>query len=119
MNGRILGLAAVLFAAGCGTIDLGGDFMLARSGYSLDLAPYGDEFAIRVHANELRQLGGDVKSAQFHLYVAERLRRQGYCLGGWEEQLCADPDLCVHRTRNSVTVRGRCIPQFTSGFSPP
>jgi hypothetical protein len=105
------GFAAALLLAGCGAISLDSDFMLARSGYSLDVAPYGDEFAIRVHVNELDQLGGDIKSAQFHLYVAERLRRHGRCLGGWEEQLCAEPEHCVHRTRNSVTVFGRCVPR--------
>ena len=111
MNRHLLGLTAALLVAGCGAVDLDSDLMLARSGYSLDLAPYGDEFAIRVHVNELKQLGGDIKSAEFHLYVAERLRRQGRCRGGWEEQLCAEPEHCVHRTRNSVTVFGRCIPQ--------
>jgi hypothetical protein len=109
MNRRLLGLTVALLAAGCGSVDLDSDFMLARSGYSLDLAPYGDEFAIRVHVNELNQLGGDIKSAEFHLYVAERLRRHGRCLGGWEEQLCADPALCVQRADNSVTVSGRCV----------
>jgi hypothetical protein len=98
-------LAAVLFLAGCES------FMLARSGYTLDVAPYGDEFAIRVHVNELNQLGGDIESAQFHLYVAERLRRHGHCLGGWEKQLCAEPQHCVQRTDTSVTVFGRCVPQ--------
>jgi hypothetical protein len=111
MRRNVLGLAAVLLLAGCGAIGLDSDFMLARSGYSLDVAPYGDEFAIRVHVNELNQLGGDIKSAEFHLYVAERLRRHGRCLGGWEEQLCAEPELCVHRTRTSVTVFGRCVPR--------
>ena len=73
--------------------------------------PPPSEDAIRVHVNELNQLGCDIKSAEFHLYVAERLRRHGRCLGGWEEQLCAEPELCVHRTRTSVTVFGRCIPR--------
>jgi hypothetical protein len=110
MRRNVLGFAAALLLGGCGSFGLDSDFMLARSGYSLDVAPYGDEFAIRVHVNELNQLGGDIKSAEFHLYVADRLRRHGRCPGGWEEQLCAEPELCVHRTRNSVTVFGRCIP---------
>jgi hypothetical protein len=111
MRRNVLGFAAALLLGGCGLLGLDRDFMLVRSGYSLDVAPYGDEFAIRVHVNELDQLGGDIKSAQFHLYVAERLRRHGRCLGGWEEQLCAEPEHCVHRTRNSVTVSGRCVPR--------
>jgi hypothetical protein len=113
MRRNVLGFAAALLLAGCES------FLLARNGYTLDVAPYGDEFAIRVHVNELKQLGGDIKSAEFHLYVAERLRRRGRCLGGWEEQLCAEPEHCVHRTRDSVTVQGRCIPHAPSGFSPP
>jgi len=111
MNRHLLGLTAALLVAGCAAIDLDSDFMLARSGYSLDLAPYGDEFSIRVHVNELKQFGGDIKSAEFHLYVAERLRRHGSCLGGWEEQLCADPALCVRRADSWVRVFGRCVPR--------
>jgi len=110
MRWNVPRFAAALLLAGCGAIDLDSDFMLARSGYSIDLAPYGGEFSIRVHANELQQLGDDVNSARFHLYVADRLGRHGICPGGWEPQLCAQPEHCVHRTRNSVTVSGRCIP---------
>ena len=108
MSRHILGAVALALAAGC---SLGSDWMLAESGYSLDLAPYGDEFAIRVHVNQLRQLGGDIDSPLFHHYVAERLKRHGLCPGGWERQLCAEIELCVHRTNFSVTVYGRCVPQ--------
>ena len=107
MSRQVLGAVALVLAAGCG----GSDWMLAESGYSLDVAPYGEEFAIRVHVNELRQLGGDINSPLFHHYVGERLKRRGLCPGGWERQLCAEIEHCVHRTEYSVTVYGRCVPQ--------
>ena len=50
MSRHVLGAAVLVVAAGCG----GSDWMLAESGYSLDVAAYGEEFAIRVHVNELR-----------------------------------------------------------------
>jgi|SRR5919108_6203132 hypothetical protein len=111
MARQVLGAAAFALAAGCGVLGLGSDWMLAESGYSLDVAPYGEEFAIRVHANELAQLGGDTDSALFHRYVAERLRRHALCPGGWERQICAEIEQCVHRTHSSVTVYGRCVPR--------
>jgi hypothetical protein len=101
-----LAICAALLAAGCA---LDSDGMLAASGYSIALAPYAEEFALRVHANQLRQLGGDTKSARFHLYVSERLRIHGLCPGGWEELFCGQ-EWCVERTDSSVTVRGRCVP---------
>ena len=109
MARQVLGAAAVALAAGCGA--LGADWMLAASGYSLDVAPYGEEFAIRVHLNELRQLGGGIEGPLFHHYVAERLKRHRLCAGGWERQLCAEVEQCVYRTDTSVTVYGRCVPQ--------
>ena len=101
-------ICAALLAAGCA---LDSDWMLADSGYSIALAPYADEFAMRVHLNELRQLGGDTKSARFRLFVSERLRIHGLCPGGWEEVLCAQ-ESCVERTDSSVTVFGRCVPTW-------
>src|SRR5574341_13240 len=105
MSARLVVLAAMLVAA-CA---LESNWMLAESGYSIDVAAYGEEFAFRVHVNELKQRGGDIKSPQFHLFVADRLKRHGVCLADWEELLCADPALCVYRTRTSVTVYGRCL----------
>jgi hypothetical protein len=107
MSRQVLGAAALVLAAGCG----GSDWMLAESGYSLDVAAYGEAFAIRVHVNELRQLGGDIDSPLFHHYVGERLKRNRLCPAGWERQLCAEIEQCVHRTDYSVTVYGRCVPQ--------
>jgi hypothetical protein len=104
-----LGTAAL--AAGCSLMGIDSDWMFHDSGYSLDVAPYGDEFAFRVHVNQLKQLGGDVKSAEFRLFVSERLKFHDVCPGGWEEQLCAEGQSCVQRTRTSVTVLGRCLPR--------
>ena len=107
MRGRLVVFAAMLVAA----CSLDSNWMLAESGYSIDVAAYGEDFAFRVHVNELAQRGGDIKSPQFHLFVADRLKRHGVCPGDWEEQLCADPGLCVYRTGTSVTVYGRCLAQ--------
>ena len=101
-------LACAALLAGC-VAPLDSDWMLIDRGYAIDVAPYGDEFSIRVHVNQLRQIGGDPHSAQFHLWVGERVRWHGICLGDWQEQLCADPAACVQRTRSAVRVHGRCV----------
>jgi hypothetical protein len=77
--------AAAALAAGCSVL-ADSNWMVFERGYSRDVAPYGDEFAIRVHLNQLKQLGGDVKSAEFRLFVSERLKSHGLCLGGWDER---------------------------------
>jgi hypothetical protein len=107
----LLACLAALLAAGCSLIPLDSDLKLIESGYSLDFDRYDDKFAMRVHVNQLKQLGGDPRSAEFNLFVSEHLARHGYCRDGWELQLCAEEDRCIHRTRSSVTVLGRCIPQ--------
>ena len=104
-------LCTAALGAGCGFLPIDSDLVLLESGYSINVAPYGDEFAIRVHVNQLKRLGGDVKTGEFRLFVSERLKIHEVCLGGWEEQLCADEASCVQRTRHSVTVFGRCLPQ--------
>ena len=103
-----LSVCTALLAAACA---LDSDWMLADSGYSIAVAPYAEEFAMRVHLNELRQLGGDTSSARFRLYVSERLRIHGLCPGGWEEVLCAQ-ESCVERSDTYVTVLGRCVPTW-------
>ena len=106
-----LRICVTLLAAGCA---LDSDWMLAASGYSIALAPNAEEFALRVHVNELRQLGGDTRSARFRLYVSERLKNHGVCPGGWQEVLCAQ-EPCVERADYSVTVLGRCVPTWAPG----
>jgi|SRR5688572_28181127 len=107
----ILACAAALLATGCSLIPLDSDLKLIESGYSIDFDPYRDEFAFRLHVNQLKQLGGDARGAEFNHYVSQQLNRHGYCRDGWEMQLCADDAECIRRTRSSVTVLGRCIPQ--------
>jgi hypothetical protein len=109
MPKHTLAAAIAALAAGCSWIPLDSGWRLAESGYSLETAPYKEEFAFRVHVNELKRLGGDVKSAAFQHYVAERLKWHGLCPGGWERQLCAHDDACTQRTDHAVTVFGRCL----------
>jgi hypothetical protein len=110
-NNRIVACLAVLLAGGCSLIPLDSDLKLIESGYSLDFDAYHDEFAIWVHLNQLKQLGGDPRGAEFNHFVSERLSRHGFCRDGWEMQLCAEEAQCIRRTRSSVMVLGRCIPQ--------
>jgi hypothetical protein len=110
-NKRIMACVAALFATGCSLIPLDSDLKLIESGYSLDFDPYSDEFAIRVHVNQLKQVGGDPRSAEFSHFVSQRLVNHGFCRDGWEIQLCAEEAECIRRTRSTVTVLGRCIPQ--------
>ena len=111
LNRLLPACLAVLLAAGCSLIPLDSDLKLIESGYSLDFDRYDDKFAMRVHVNQLKQLGGDPRSAEFNHFVSEHLARHGYCRDGWELQLCAEEDACIRRSRSSVTVLGRCIPQ--------
>ena len=77
------------------------------SGYSIDSE--NDGFAVEVHLNQLKQLGGKVRSAEFRRFVSERLKWHHLCPLGWELLPCVDDGSCIRRTRRSVTVSGRCI----------
>jgi hypothetical protein len=103
------GLAALLAAclAACAPNSV---LYLLDSGYSLD-AVGESEFAFGVHVNQLKQLGGEVNSAQFRLFVAERLKWHEMCPTGWSFLPCVKDGSCVQRTNNSVTVPGRCAAQ--------
>jgi hypothetical protein len=104
---HLLVVAAALLAS-C-SLSEGGRWKLIESGYSINPFPDSDQFAIAVHANELKQLGGDVKTAQFRLFVSERLKREGLCPRGWEPLPCTQDGSCVSRARDSVMVLGRCV----------
>jgi hypothetical protein len=82
---------------------------LMDSGYSINSAN-ASEFSIEVHLNQLKELGDDVNSPQFHQFVAERLKWHGICPSGWTPLQCAEDGSCLQRTRRSVTVPGRCTP---------
>jgi hypothetical protein len=100
--------AAALLAAGCSFLT-SDDWKVADRGYNLNVAPYGNEFSMEVHVNELKQHGGDVKTAEFRLFVSERLKRHELCERGWELLPCVEDGSCVSRTHHSVTVFGRCL----------
>lgn len=105
-NLRIVLLSAVL--AACSWTPSSNWFLLDE-GYSID-AVSADEFAIEVHLNQLKQLGGDIHSAEFRLFVSERLKWHGMCKSGWAPLPCVEDGSCVQRTRRSITVNGRCVP---------
>jgi hypothetical protein len=100
-----------MLLAGCGYLTSESNWSLVESGYSLDVVPYNNEFAMRVHVNELRQLGGDIHGARFALYVTERLRRNGLCPAGWEPLPCTLDGSCVSRSHTAVKIFGRCLGQ--------
>jgi hypothetical protein len=98
-------LAALLLSA----CSVGSNWYLMDSGYSID-AHDNDEFAIEVHLNQLKQLGGEIRSAEFRLFVSQRLKWHGVCERGWEPLACVEDGSCVQHTRRSITVPGRCRP---------
>lgn len=96
-------LIAVALLPGCA---LQSNWHLMDSGYSI--APAGDGFAMEVHLNQLKQLGGEVHSAEFRHFVGERLQWHGLCKGGWAFLNCTEDGSCIEHTRRSVTVYGYC-----------
>ena len=102
---RLLCLTAVLLA-GCATES---NWYLMQSGYSINpVAGEDSTYAIEVHRNQLRQLGNDVNSAEFRLFVVHQLRNHGLCPAGWQPLPCVRDGSCVQHTKRSVTVTGRC-----------
>ena len=82
-------------------------FHLLDTGYSINaIDPI--QVSIEMHVNQLKQLGGEINAPQFRQFVAERLKWHGMCPLGWAPLPCVEDGSCVHRTRSSVTVPGRC-----------
>lgn len=101
---RSLALASLALLSACATDS---NWHLMDSGYSID-ASGGDVFAIEVHLNQLKQLGGDVHSAGFRQFVGERLKWHGLCASGWAFLSCIEDGSCIRHTARSLTVQGRC-----------
>lgn len=105
MYRTLLALGAVLMLAGCNAIEWG----VHGTGYSINPAPESPEFSFAVHVNQLKQLGGDVKTPQFRRFVDSRLKQVGLCPAGWEALPCTEDGSCVRHVRHTVTVFGRCL----------
>ena len=104
---RLLGLCAASLLASCA---MDSNWYLMDSGYSINpVAGDPDAYAVEVHLNQLKQLGGDVNSAKVRLFVAERLKWHGVCPAGWQPLPCVQDGSCLQRTRRSVTLTGRCV----------
>ena len=103
---RPLAAAALLLACACAPSS---NWFLMDSGYSIDAVEPG-EFVMEVHLNQLRQLGGEINSAEVRLFVSQRLQWHGMCPAGWAFLPCIEDGSCVQRTQRSVTVSGRCTP---------
>jgi hypothetical protein len=102
---RLLTLAAALLS-GC---SMHSNWYLMDSGYSIN--PVDGEpqvYAIEMHLNQLKQLGGEVNSAEFRLFLSERLQWHGICPRGWQALPCVEDGSCVQHTRRSITVPIRC-----------
>ena len=80
---------------------------LADEGYSIK-AVNGDDVVVRVHVNQLKELGGDVNTAEFRNFMAQRLKWHGMCPSGWAPLPCVKDGSCLERTTRSVIVPGRC-----------
>jgi len=105
---KTLWACATLLLASC-AFSQKSEWHLLDAGYSIDtVAP--DQFAFQVHLNQLKQLGGEVTTPEFRLFVAERLKWYGICPAGWSPMPCAVDGSCIRRTERSVTVPGRCAP---------
>jgi hypothetical protein len=103
---RLLSLCATALLASC----VGSNWHLMDSGYSINPVDGDpDAYAVEMHVNQLKQLGGNVNSLEFRHFVAESMRWHGICPGGWEPLACVQDGSCVQHTRRSVTVPGRCV----------
>lgn len=80
---------------------------LLDSGYAIN-ASDPSHVSVRVHVNQLKQLGGEVNAPEFRQFVAERLKWHGMCPAGWAPLPCVEDGSCLERTKSSVTVPGRC-----------
>ena len=104
---RLFALAATLLLAAC-AVD--SNWYLMDSGYSISpVSGESDVYAIEMHLNQLKQLGGDLNSAEVRLFVNERLKWHGLCPTGWAPLACVGEGSCIQRTARSVTVTGRCL----------
>lgn len=106
---RHLALAALLAVITSCAWPERSNWHLVDEGYAINR---GDEnaFAVEIHLNQLKELGDDVHSAEFRLFVAERLKWHGMCPSGWAALPCVQDGSCIQRTRRSLTVFGRCLP---------
>ena len=106
MQSLLAGVLALLLAS-CA---VGSNWYLMDSGYSINpVEGDADAYVVEVHLNQLRQLGGEVKSAEFHLFVAERMKWHGFCPAGCRLLPCVQDGSCVLHTRRSVSVPVRCV----------
>ena len=103
-------LLAALFAPLLASCAVGSNWYLMDSGYSINpVEGDADAYVVEVHLNQLKQLGGEVNSAEFRHFVAERIKWHGFCAKGWQPLPCVQDGSCVQHTRRSVTVPGRCV----------
>jgi hypothetical protein len=101
-----------LLAAGLlGACSVSSNWHLVDSGYRIvpPVSGGGNTFAYEIHLNQLKHIGGNIHSAEFHRFVAEGLKQHGMCAAGWEPLPCVEDGSCVQHTRRSVTVSGRCV----------
>jgi hypothetical protein len=106
---RMLCLCAAALLASC-SLSADSNWYLMSSGYSINPVDGDDNaYSIEVHLNQLKQLGGEINSAEFRLFVAKRLNWHGLCPGGWQLLRCVEDGSCVQHTRRSITVPVRCV----------
>ena len=104
-------LLPVLLAPLLASCAVDSNWHLMDSGYSIVPRVAGGDhaFAFEIHVNQLKQLGGEIDSAEFRLFVAEGLKLHGMCPAGWQPLACVQDGSCVQHTRRSITVPGRCV----------
>ena len=104
LSARLPVIIAALLLASCAA---GSNWHLMDSGYSIEPLE-GDQLAVEVHHNQVKQLGGELNGAEFRRFVGERLKWHELCPSGWAPLPCVADGSCVQRTERSVTIRVRC-----------
>lgn len=80
---------------------------LHDEGYSINPVQ-GDAYAVEIHVNQLKRLGGEIQSPEVRRFVFERLTWHEGCKGAWQMLPCVADGSCVQHTSRSVTILVRC-----------
>lgn len=104
MRTRLLLLSAAALLGACSHHS---DWSLWDTGYTISHRAE-NSFAVEVHLNQFKYLGGDIDSPKFRYFVFDRLARHEGCEGGWEMLPCVADRSCVEQTTLSVIVWARC-----------
>lgn len=82
---------------------------LLDEGYSINPVKGDDDaYAVEIHVNQLKRLGGEIQSPEVRRFVFERLTWHEGCKGAWQMLPCVADGSCIRHTSRSVTIFARC-----------